>query len=140
MIIRMPNKCRIDTLRPPEHLDELVTHSFEVFANEKAISIDSLSDIKLLFIDELRTKYIPRKDIVDVLREESNSAINLSLQLGNKMVSPDYFQSVEWFERIYYQGDCTLHADNYETTYASNKKTIDMIANIIKIVMNYGND
>ena len=139
MIIKLPHIEAIDTLNLSEDFDEKVKYSFQKFTEET--NKDYVDEDKLLFLDRLRTSYVGLLNAGAEMEDILSENIVTQIEDGDFPDKSEYF-CFEYMVYCYERGrnDSNFRRKNYEKYDSKNKETIKVIAQIIRIVMNWSWD
>lgn len=137
MIIHLPHVSPIDTVKPPENLEEIVTKSFQEFTKGTADAF-TYHD-KLQYLDNLRTKYIRDRNsngVKDLILEQTEYEIIENNDFPDK----EDFWCYDFMCTCYDKGiKNTSFCQNYEPDHHANENTMLTILQIITTVINYKN-
>lgn len=138
MIIKLPYIYPIDTLNLPEDFKTKVSNSFAKFTAETDPRYTS--EDKLAYLDNLRKYYIMIKDdsiesVKDLILTRTEHEI---LENDDFPVKEDFY-SFNFMTECYELGEKNSRFLNsqYEDEKSDNAITLNVIADIIKIVMNW---
>ena len=137
MIINLPHIDPIDTLKLPENFEERVSYSFCKFTEMTAR--DYLDNDKLKYIDNLRKVYTGRKEASDRIAELVGSKVMYELSENDSYPDEDEFRSFDFMCECYEEGrdESDFSKNDYERCHRDNDRTLQVIAKIIKIVIEW---
>lgn len=136
MIIRLPHVEPIDTLNLPIDFEDRVKQSFFIFT--ECTNKDYVNEDKLLYIDNLR-RYWLHEDISgeQAVKHLIMQTAEFELDEYGDLPAREDFWSLEFIGYCYEKGRNIKLKDEYENSSSRNNKTLNVISEIIKIVMNW---
>lgn len=138
MIINLRH-AKIDTVNPPENLEEIVCREFAEFT--KGTHRDYTFEDKLLFIDHLRASLYGNINPHDAVKSIIISRDEFELDEYGDLPDRDDYWSMEFLEHCYECGDHKLRNKEFEPFSSSaSEKTMKTVLRIIAAVVNWKED
>lgn len=136
MLIRLPGVESFNTLNLPDDFEERVKKSFGKFT--QGTHKDYTQIDKLQYIDNLKRYYIRglqsgREEVKKLIGEK----VYEYLEEYGEMPDGSEILSLDFMEECYEKGSLHFNDNTYELRTSDNNKTLKVIAEIIKIVMNW---
>lgn len=137
MIIKLPWVESFDTLNLPDDFEQRVRESFGTFTTETRE--DYVNEDKLMYIDNLRECCLhDDTDNEEAVKKIILESEKYSLDEYGELPDRDAYWNLEFLAECYGRGKAiNLRDTNYENNHHDNDKTLKVIAEIIKIVMNW---
>lgn len=135
MIIKLPWIEPIDTLDLPENFEELVKKSFREFT--RGTKKEYRHEDKLLYLDNLRKAYLREDNPEKAVRNLVSKETMYQLEEYGEMPDTGDILSVDFMETCYKEGFRPFYYPYDEVSGDRNSKTLSVILDIIKIVVNY---
>lgn len=135
MIINLPWIEPIDTQNLPENFERLVEKSFREFT--KGTRKEYRHVDKLMYLDNLRRAYLREDNDEKAVRNIVSGETMYYLEEYGEMPSTEEILSVDFMEKCYKEGFRPFRDHYGETSENKANKTLSVIIDIIRIVVNY---
>lgn len=135
--VDLPRGLRFDVFALPEDFDDQIRAAFAAYT-EGTNPAYTYQD-KLAFIDRMREYIHEARDADLCVREIALETYQYNLDEYGSLTDIDEFNTMEFMEQVFERGRTNLYS-HYTGNHRIDDKIMEMIARVIKVVINFGEE